>query len=267
MDKAFWQAVLGGGPLLYNPIYITRMTNEKEATSFSRLFETVLTLYSPRFNKSSNDAEAKAALCISVMTTLAHPVWQVRREAVGALARMHERLPKLADLMVPVAVKFLRDLSANSATLTQTPQTLAAALNAVTAKSLSDSSIPALFVAAHLPYVDSHAWTQISKSLGKNSTSILENEAIAKEVVAYAVSVEALISKDANFQIAGQRALATATRDANETILPNVVPAFQELLSAEVLAPISATDIAVFKTPEGELYAKGTIVVIHSYDY
>jgi hypothetical protein len=60
-----------------------------------------------------------------------------------------------------------------------------------------------------------------------------------------------------NFQVAGQRGLATATRDASEFVLPHVVSQFQETLSAEVLVPITATDVAVFHTPEGELYEKG----------
>jgi hypothetical protein len=194
LDKSFWQTTLGGGAVLYNPSYLARM-NEKEAISFVHLLESVLALYFSKFKSKNNDAESKGAFSAAVVFVLAHASWQVRREAVRALARLHAQLPGLADVLTPGALKFLRDASASSATLAQSPQVLATALHSVVSASLSESLLPQVFAAAHLPYVDAQAWAQVAKTLGKPSNQILEKEETTKAVVTYLISAEALLSK------------------------------------------------------------------------
>ncbi len=44
---------------------------------------------------------------------------------------------------------------------------------------------------------------------------------------------------------------------SSDAVLPCAVSVFQDLLSSDALSPITPTDVAIFNTPEGELFAKG----------
>lgn len=280
MDKAFWQNLLTG--LLFQSAYLTRL-NEKEAISFLQFVESILLLAYPRIKN------VDANFFGSYVWLLSHPIWAVRRATAEVTARLHPQLPKLTDLLATATVRFVNELSASvtaaasapanananpNPVVVPTPQVLSATISRSVSPSLSEALIPTLFATAHLPYVDSHAWSNTAKSLAKLSGDLFQKEYMAKTLVDYLMSAEVLLSKvriliyttvfvhlhlvqDTNFQQAGAQALATAAQASGDTIVPQAIAQLQELLSSQKLSAITATDVAVFNTPEGELYEKG----------
>jgi hypothetical protein len=204
VDKTVWQTILGGG-FLFQPSYLTRLT-EKESLSFLQLLESVLVLAFARIK------QIDATFFASYVWLLTHPLWTVRRAAIKTTARLHPQLLKLADLLSTAGVKLAHDVSgiiaANAASATAnananssaespvpTPQVLGTMLSAVASPSLSDSVLPALFTAAHFPYVKTNTWQHISKSLAKLSGDILQKEEMAKAVVDRLMSNDVLLNK------------------------------------------------------------------------
>lgn len=190
LDKAFWQTVFTG--FLFQPSYLGRL-NEKEAISFLQFLESILLLAYGKFKNVDSS---------SYVWLLTHPLWVVRRAAIQTTLNLHPQLPKLSDLLVAATVKFVNESSSNAnsvpsannnAVAIPSPQILSAAISSSVAPSLSENLIPPLFATAHLPYVDSHAWQNSSKSLAKLSGDLLQKDNMAKAVVDHLTEV--LLSK------------------------------------------------------------------------
>jgi len=257
--EKIWQSILEPGFYLQTGVFLDRMV-DRDLSALRSFFE-VLVRYQPQKLTSATNSAA-TLFFIPAIYLLLHKDKKTRQATTKTLLELHQlnTLTSLSSYMLQ-AFKIVLDTPSLINALNTTTSVLLSAFRTCVSSTLGSEMAPLLLLLSHHPMListtsNAKVWRQALKRTTWNEAELFQRERsnIASTLVSSTEFRKAdIYSKSICLALGTIASLEKGIKEKSG-IVQSIIEEIAKLLLESRVSQPSTTDIAIYNTPEGELY-------------